>query len=93
MTIVDRPIRFYNHHTDAVLLVYSVDAPEPCPQCQRRCCIFLDRRPRPLCLACAADSVDGHLHVVWSLAVTRQGRAAFEQDGTNVVSIDSPAYE
>lgn len=60
MTIVDRPIRFFNHHTGTMLLVYPVDSPEPCPQCGRRCCIFLDRRPRPLCLGCAADERDLH---------------------------------
>jgi hypothetical protein len=36
-----------------VLLVYDIDTPEVCPQCGQSRCIFVERRPRPLCLACA----------------------------------------
>jgi hypothetical protein len=53
---LDRPIRFHNRATGEILLVFSVDSPESCPRCQRLCCIFLERRPRPLCLACATDA-------------------------------------
>lgn len=53
----DRAIRFYNQIGDT-LLVFPVESPETCPQCRQRRCIFLERRPRSLCLACASPVED-----------------------------------
>lgn len=56
MKFAPQPVRFHGPNGDT-LLVFPVEAPETCPQCGQRCCVFLEREPRNLCLTCAASSL------------------------------------
>lgn len=55
MPMFERALRFYNPNGDT-LLVFPVESPEPCPQCQQRRCVFLEQRHRTLCLVCAGPT-------------------------------------
>ena len=54
----ERATRFINETGDT-LLVFPVESPEPCPQCHKRRCVFLERDGRAVRLVCVPRSVEG----------------------------------
>jgi hypothetical protein len=58
---VDRAVvRIQNPSAGETLVVFPIESPETCPRCQQRRCVFLERQPKPLCLACSTPTAPGY---------------------------------
>lgn len=74
-------VRIQNPSTGETLVVFPVESPETCPRCQQRRCVFLQREPHALCLACASPGADvvvvdaGSEGSVVGVPIERGGRA------------------